>query len=49
MEFRRIGLAKWSNTNWSRFMGDNQNNDLSSDAQSMSRPRKGAEVVLDIV
>lgn len=50
MEFRRIGLAQWSNAaDWSRFMGGDQNNDLSSDAKRILRPKKGVEVVLDIV
>jgi hypothetical protein len=49
MEFRRIGLAQWSNADWSRFMGDDQNNDLSTNVKEISRSRKGVEIVLDIV
>jgi len=49
IELRRIGLAEWSNTAWSRFMGGDQNNDLSSNAQRISRPRKGVEVVSNIL
>jgi hypothetical protein len=49
MEFRRIGLAQWPNADWSRFISDDQNNDLSPDVKEISRSRKGVEIVLDLV